>query len=248
MRSFALIIVLCSGFAACAQPPVPLTMETAQDALRRLKAAELQITSLRASERYLQERVKHLQAEIDTLKAGQKPLPKLSEDNGPNPFDNVVPSTEQVAKPKSDPPTIKLLSLPNCGPCDRWWNENAQKLREQGWVMERVTVTSGRTPRFEICWNNQCRPYQGWLTMAEIVRIVYPNGIPSDQASTQIIDRSWWTHKTPDDYRERWSYPGDIRAHLAGEPHNYRVPAGWTEEQCEQYHDQQHDVIGPWPK
>lgn len=79
--------------------------------------------------------------------------------------------------------SITLLSLPGCPPCERWKATMRPQVVAAGWHVTEQRLTSGTAPQFRVCIGDACYVHQGYLTNADLRRIVQRHsGEPAVQA------------------------------------------------------------------
>lgn len=131
-------------------------------------------------------------------------------------------------------PMIVMISQASCPPCDRWW-AGKDRWVSVGWQVAKVdisTTTVDRTPTFRIFHRGAWLDESPTTLTPEIARQL----TGAKLASNVVV-------KQTSNYAPRWSYPGELRSHVADWPHNID-PSGMSQDAIEVYHDQWHDQNG----
>lgn len=235
MRIVAVLLAFLFADACYAQ----LTMKTAEDALRRLRQAEDAIDAQGNDLCNFVARLESLENRLKQLES-VKPQPTPSKPNFPERLG--PPEEEDVETPKITCYTRRS----GCEWCDKVKADGLKAIYEKaGWKWEDKETGEGMVPRFVVCVKGRCYSRDGYFPgdgaarkrafhdwMKQILRMDFTGTKP----------KTPWTYDQPDNYASRWTYPGDIREHLAGEPH-YAGSIGLTKEQCEELHDRMHDAL-----
>ncbi len=64
------------------------------------------------------------------------------------------------AEPTEAPPTIYLLSVPGCIPCDEAEAYHKPRYEAAGWVFKRQQAISGSVPRYRVCIGKLCEEFR----------------------------------------------------------------------------------------
>ena len=120
---------------------------------------------------------------------------------------------------------IEFYTGDNCRYCEAW-KPLIPKLESKGWDVQEIEADGGPVPRFVVWVDGEEYHHTGYMSFDDMGRLL--------------------GHERPvssDDYKPRWTWPGDLRTHLEGAPHNLDT-TGMTQDDMERWHDDQHD-IGP---
>lgn len=92
----------------------------------------------------------------------------------PKPEPKIEPAPPKP-EPKPEPkPAGKIImyTSDSCVWCVRWKLSELQKVRDAGWDVEEVLVTSGTVPRFDVTANGKTIKHTGYMSMSALRGIV----------------------------------------------------------------------------
>lgn len=102
---------------------------------------------------------------IDWLNLWRKPVNEAI-DKAQMPYDKAIEQIIAGLETSNSQSSSKIVVFvrPNCPSCDQWKNEVLPKVLEYNWKVEFVENLNTTTPSFEICHNDQCRKYTGFMS------------------------------------------------------------------------------------
>lgn len=160
-----------------------------------------------------------------------------AQDPQPNP--ETPSNADPVTGVEPDGPTIVMVSLEGCGPCDRWWGQR-RKWEGVGWDVQKVYGADGVQlfPTFRIYHKGKWHQHEGYMSYRDAADLL---GLDMPRRSVQQASASL-AHGQYDG-TSRWTYPGDIATHLMGPSHGFQRGqlVGMSKDQLEALHSQHHE-------
>lgn len=127
---------------------------------------------------------------------------------------------------------VEIYSRNNCPHCDDL-KRLIPGIEKQGWQVVVHEDSTGVVPRSQIWVNGRSHVVIGYAGSSRYFRSMQ-NAIKLSSSAAKTVR---------DDYRPRWTFPGDLYNHLLGPPHLIDT-ASWTQDQRERFHDDWHDRFG----
>jgi len=153
-------------------------------------------------------------------------------------------NSDPVTGHEPDGPTIVMVSLQGCGPCEQWWDQH-EKWDAVGWSVQKVYGAPDVTafPTFRIYHGGEWHQHVGYMTYADARDLL---GLDKPRQSARLSSAS--AKQLPlargtYDGTSRWTYPGDIATHLMGPQHGFQRAqiAGLSKGELEALHSDHHE-------
>lgn len=166
---------------------------------------------------------------IEVKEPAQDPQPSPEPPSNADPVTGVEP----------DGPTIVMVSLEGCGPCDRWWGQR-RKWEDVGWNVQKTYGADGVRlfPTFRIYHKDEWHQHEGYMSYSDAADLL---GLDMPRRSVQQASASL-AHGQYDG-TSRWTYPGDISGHMMGPNHGYSRSqlVGKSKDELEAMHSSAHE-------